>query len=154
VLTLLSHICWHPSSGFDNVILARPDFYDLLLRQVPAKRLYMGKRILQIKEKDDKVVIHCSDNTDYDCDILIGADGAYSATRQNIYRDMEEAGTLSKLDKENLAAASICMVGVTDALDPEEYPELKDPFVNHRRVHGGGNHTVRKTRPFRALTPL
>ena len=62
----------------------------MMLRQVPAHKLYMNKRILQVKEKDDKVIIQCSDNTDYDGDILVGADGAYSAVRQNIYRDMDE----------------------------------------------------------------
>lgn len=115
-----------------------------MLRQVPAHRLYMGKRILQVKEKDDKMVIQCSDNTDYDCDILVGADGAYSATRQNVYREMEAAGKLPKSDQENLVAAFICMVGVTDPLDPEEYPELKDPFVHHKGVQGGNGETVRK----------
>jgi len=125
-----------------------------MMRQVPAHRLYMGKRILQIKEEDDKVVIHCSDNTDYDCDILVGADGAYSATRQNIYRDMEAAGTLPKADKENLVAASLCMVGVTDALDPEEYPVLKGLFAHHRGVQGGNGQTVRKLDLSELCSPL
>ncbi|GJJ72153.1 hypothetical protein EMPS_04510 [Entomortierella parvispora] len=108
-----------------------------MLRQVPAYRLYMNKRILQVKEMEDKVVIHCSDNTEYDCDILVGADGAYSATRQNIQKEMDAVGLLPKSDKENLVAASLCMVGSTGPLDPEKYPVLKDSFVQHRSVQGG-----------------
>jgi len=55
----------------------------LIRRLVPEHKIHFGKRILQVKEteKDEhgesKVVIQCSDNTDYDGDILVGADGAY-----------------------------------------------------------------------------
>ncbi|KAG0044373.1 hypothetical protein BGZ83_010408 [Gryganskiella cystojenkinii] len=128
-------------AGYDSIVFARPDFYELMLRQVPPQKLYMGKRILQIKEKDDKVIIQCSDNTDYDGDILVGADGAYSAVRQNLYRDMDGQGLLPKSDRESLIAGFTCMVGVTGALDPERFPQLKEPNCQHRSIMCGNSRT-------------
>ncbi|KAG0050743.1 hypothetical protein BGZ83_004490 [Gryganskiella cystojenkinii] len=81
------------------------------------------------------------DNTYYDGDILVGADGTYSAVRQNLYRDMEKLGILPKSDSKGLTAGYTCMVGVTDPLDPERYPQLKDEFVHFATVQGGVNYT-------------
>ncbi|KAG0047651.1 hypothetical protein BGZ83_007317 [Gryganskiella cystojenkinii] len=119
-----------------------PEFYELIRRQIPEHKVHFGKRILQVKEKEkdehgeSKVIIQCSDNTDYDGDILVGADGAYSSVRQNIYRELEAVGQLPKSDKENLVAGSTCIVGVTNPLDPEKYPQVKEPLAQHMNVLG------------------
>ncbi|KAF9347664.1 hypothetical protein BGX26_000866, partial [Mortierella sp. AD094] len=78
----------------------RPKLYDLLRRQIPAHKISMGKKVLRTKEYDNKVTVYCSDNTAYDCHILVGADGAYSAVRQNMYKGLEEEGNLPLGDKE------------------------------------------------------
>jgi len=124
-------------------MFARPELYKLLLRQIPPERISMNKRILQVKEVDNKVRIECSDNTYFEGDILVGADGVYSAVRQNIYRDMTKEGILPKEDGENLKAAYTCMVGVTNRLETDRYPQLKDDFVHFATVQGGANYTVR-----------
>ncbi|KAF9355358.1 hypothetical protein BGX26_006674 [Mortierella sp. AD094] len=68
-----------PSDFQKIIVLARPKLYDLLRRQVPVHKINMGKKVLRIKEHDNKVTVYCSDNTEGDCRILVGADGAYSA---------------------------------------------------------------------------
>ncbi|KAG9071679.1 hypothetical protein KI688_005892 [Linnemannia hyalina] len=85
------------------------------------------KRILTIKEVDDKVKIQAADNSVYEGDILVGADGAYSAVRQQLYNRLKKEGTLPKSDHEDLPFSCTCLVGQTDPLDLEEYPELKNP---------------------------
>ena len=62
-------------------MFARPELYKLLLRQIPPERISMNKRILQVKEVNNKVRIECSDNTYFEGDILVGADGVHSAVR-------------------------------------------------------------------------
>ncbi|KAF9193293.1 hypothetical protein BGZ50_007553 [Haplosporangium sp. Z 11] len=125
------------ATGYDNIVFTRPRLYNLLLKQVPAHKISYGKRILKTEEKDNKIWIHCSDGSVYEGDILIGADGAYSGVRLNLYKQLNEKGILPKVDMENLSLGYICMVGIASPENPEKYPQLKDDFVHFDKVLGG-----------------
>ncbi|KAI1305589.1 hypothetical protein EDD11_004903 [Mortierella claussenii] len=127
--------------GYDKVIFARPKLHEMLLRQIPPSKITFGKRVLRTEESTNdqghqKVLIHCSDNSSYSGDILIGADGAYSSVRQSLYKRLVEKDLLPKSDQENLALGYNCMVGVTDPLDPEKYKQLKDDYAHFTAVLG------------------
>ncbi|KAF9132876.1 hypothetical protein BGX30_012498 [Mortierella sp. GBA39] len=118
--------------GYPNYIVARPQLYDLLLTQVPAHKILLGKRVLTISEDDERVKVQTSDNSVYEGDILVGADGAYSAVRQRLYENLKQLDQLPKSDQEDLPFNCTCLVGQTEPLDPEEFPQLKDtgyPFI-------------------------
>ncbi|KAF9980692.1 hypothetical protein BGZ75_008149 [Mortierella antarctica] len=123
-------------AGLDTILFSRPNLYALMLKQIPEYKLNMGKKVLRTEETEDKVVIHCSDNTTYEGDILVGADGAYSGVRQSLYRRLSEKGLLPKSDSENLEIGYTCMVGVTSPQDPEKYPQLKHQVVDFEAVVG------------------
>ncbi|KAF8932087.1 hypothetical protein BGZ58_007228, partial [Dissophora ornata] len=127
--------------GYDKVIFARPNLHKLMLDQIPPEKVFYGKRVLRTEEKDDKVLIHCSDNSTYAGDILVGADGAYSSIRQSLYKRLDDQGILPKSDLENLALGYNCMVGVTDPLDPEKYKELKDDFAHFTAILGNDRYS-------------
>lgn len=115
-----------------------------MFRQVPAENITFGKKVLQVTEENDKVTIHLSDNTAYECDILVGADGSYSAVRKSMYKVMSDLGTLPKADGDDLVAGHSMTVGVTKPLDPEKYPELKDNSCHFVSVIGGEKYSVSK----------
>ncbi|KAF9897075.1 hypothetical protein BX616_006230, partial [Lobosporangium transversale] len=123
-------------TGYDNLLFDRPQLHQLLLRQIPPERVSFGKKVLRVEEQDDRVFIHCSDNSTYEGDILIGADGAYSGVRQSLYRSLREKGLLPRADSEDFALANICMVGVADPPNPEKYPQLKDDYSHFSTTLG------------------
>ncbi|KAG0378682.1 hypothetical protein BGX24_003122 [Mortierella sp. AD032] len=123
-------------TGFETVVFARPQLYELLLKQVPPTNISLGKRILSTEEKDDKVIIHCSDNSTHTGDILIGADGAYSCVRQHMYKRLEEMGVLPQSDTEDLTIGYTLMVGIATQVDSSKYPQLQDPFSHFGSVLG------------------
>ncbi|KAF9391209.1 hypothetical protein BGX21_011291 [Mortierella sp. AD011] len=123
-------------SGYDVLVTARPKLYDLLRRQVPAHKISMRKKVLRSSEEDDKVTVYCSDNSIYECSMLVGADGAYSAVRQNMYEKLEEEGNLPLHDKDGFSIGYITMVGVSNPPKPEKYPELIDNRTHFRVVVG------------------
>ncbi|GJJ74036.1 hypothetical protein EMPS_06394 [Entomortierella parvispora] len=130
-------------SGYENILLPRPDLYKLMLSKIPTERVGWGKRVLKIEEKEehkDKVVVTCADNSEYIADMVVGADGTYSACRQNMYRDLEEQGKLPKEDKKQLEVGFTCMVGLTEPMDSEKYPQLKDEFAHFKSAVGGDRH--------------
>ncbi|KAF9427717.1 hypothetical protein BGZ94_004319, partial [Podila epigama] len=110
---------------FDQYVISRPELYSLLLRQIPRNRILLGKRILSFTQNSEKVTIRCSDNSAYEGEILVGADGAYSAVRQHMYKDLKLTNDLPSGDGVDLPFSCVCLVGQTLPLDPEEFPVLK-----------------------------
>ncbi|KAF9138597.1 hypothetical protein BG015_002325 [Linnemannia schmuckeri] len=123
-------------TGYSQYIVSRPALYDLLLKQIPAHKVLLKKRILTILEEDDRATIQAADNTVYEGDLLVGADGAYSAVRQRLYEKLKVKGLLPKVDDEELPFNCTCLVGQTEPLDIEEFPILKNSFSQFLIVRG------------------
>ncbi|KAF9164504.1 hypothetical protein BGX21_002102 [Mortierella sp. AD011] len=125
--------------GDDPLVHMRPKLSNLLRQKVPAHKISMGKKVLYAKEHDNKVTLYCSDNTIYECDILVGADGVYSAVRQNMYKQLGEKGNLPLGDKDSFSIGYINMVGISTPLNLEKNPELSDKTRSHSRLVMGDN---------------
>ncbi|KAF9111264.1 hypothetical protein BGW39_004433, partial [Mortierella sp. 14UC] len=104
---------------------------------VPAHKIQFGQRVLNITEENNKVFVHLSNNETHEGDIVVGADGAYSAVRQRMYEQLKAKGKLPASDHEELPFSCTCLVGQTKVLDPEEFPIIKDPHCSFRIVLGG-----------------
>ncbi|KAG0062128.1 hypothetical protein BGZ89_010907 [Linnemannia elongata] len=114
-------------TGYGQYIIARPDYYNIMLKQVPAHKIHFGHRVLNISEENGKVTVHLSNNRTYEGDIIVGADGAYSAVRQRMYEQLKAKGLLPKEDREDLLFSSTSLVGQTRVLDPKEFPIVDKP---------------------------
>ncbi|KAI1295208.1 hypothetical protein EDD11_007956 [Mortierella claussenii] len=123
-------------TGYDDLIFERPKFHELLFKQIPSSKISLGKKVLRTKEKEGRVFVHCSDNTTYEGDILVGADGAYSGVRQSMYKTLDEQGILSESDQEELSVVSVMMAGVAAPTDLDRYPQFKDNFAHFTSALG------------------
>ncbi|KAF9311457.1 hypothetical protein BG003_007380 [Podila horticola] len=120
-------------------VVSRSELYNLLLSQIPRDRIHLGKRILSFKQDNDGVLIQCSDNSNYVGDILVGADGAYSAVRQHLYKTLKVDKALPSSDDVPLPFSCVCLVGQTSVLDPEEFPALQAETCQFNTVLGLSN---------------
>ncbi|KAF9947741.1 hypothetical protein BGZ70_002528 [Mortierella alpina] len=136
-------------------VISRPKLYQILLAKVPAEKIYMGKKVVSMEQEFEAQAVHesdqlqypvsvtCADGTQFFGDIVVGADGAYSATRQLLYQQIEDdfAATSASIttataspedapmtealpasDKEALSFTSTCLVGQTGAgLDGKKF---------------------------------
>ncbi|KAF9387187.1 hypothetical protein CPB97_002859 [Podila verticillata] len=123
-------------TGGQEMIVSRADLYALLLRQIPKENILMNKKVLSFLQGENGVMIRCSDDSTYDGDILVGADGAYSAVRQHMYAALKKESRLPSSDDVALPFSSVCLVGQTEVLDPEEFPDLKLPLSQFFTVLG------------------
>ncbi|KAG0332010.1 hypothetical protein BG000_010412 [Podila horticola] len=123
--------------GDHTYVVSRPLLYDLLLRQIPPHKIHMGKRVLSILQNEHGVMIRCSDNQTHHGDILVGADGAYSGVRQSLYTQLKKEKKLPKRDDGVLPFTCTCLVGQTDPLDPEEFPEIEEEHCRFSSIMGG-----------------
>jgi 2-polyprenyl-6-methoxyphenol hydroxylase-like FAD-dependent oxidoreductase len=124
------------STGYGNYTVSRPMFYDLILKQVPPHKIFVGHRVLNITEEDDKAVVHLSDNSTFAGDIVVGADGAYSVVRQRMYEKLRTKGELPKPDQEDLPFSCTCLIGQTGVVNPEKFPMIALPHCLFNSVHG------------------
>ncbi|KAI1316266.1 hypothetical protein EDD11_010174 [Mortierella claussenii] len=125
--------------GYDYVVFSRPQLYDMLLSKLPPNKVQFGKKVLSVKHPaEGGVVINCSDNSSYLGDILVGADGAYSAVRQSLYKTLSETNELPFVDTQGLKIGYMTMVGTTDPLEESVYEHLKDNFTHFSFIIGKG----------------
>ncbi|KAF9199539.1 hypothetical protein BGZ59_003912, partial [Podila verticillata] len=115
-------------------VISRRELYCLLLRHNPQENVLFGKRILSFKQSDETVNIRCSHNSFYNGDILMGADGAHSAVRQVLYRQLKKDKKLPAKDDVSLPYGCVCLAGQTTVLDPEELPALKSDISDFNSV--------------------
>lgn len=80
------------------------------------------RRYYHFQQNDDGVMLRCSDNSSYHGDILVGADGAYSAVRQHLFKVVKGKKMLPRSDDVPFPFHCVCLVGQTETLDSEEFP--------------------------------
>jgi 2-polyprenyl-6-methoxyphenol hydroxylase-like FAD-dependent oxidoreductase len=107
------------------------------MSHVPSTKIVLGKRIVATTQDDTGVSCHCADSSIYHGDILIGADGAYSAVRQSLYKDLWAHGNLPRQDISPIKLDQVVVVGITEPLSPTDYPMLKEDVCQFRIVLGG-----------------
>ncbi|OAQ34366.1 FAD/NAD(P)-binding domain-containing protein [Linnemannia elongata AG-77] len=121
-------------SGYSSYVCSRPDLYDLLISQIPKSRISFGKRVLSLVQGDNGAQIQTADGGVYEADILVGADGGYSAVRQAMYEKLKKKGLIPPADLEKMALNHTTMVGVTRPLDLDKYPLLRQQYKSFSRA--------------------
>ncbi|KAF9330967.1 hypothetical protein BG006_006134 [Podila minutissima] len=119
--------------------LSRADLYDLLWRQVNKDNIFLGKRVLSFSQNEEGVTLKCADNWSHHGDILVGADGAYSAVRQHLYKLLKADSKLPSRDDVTLPYSCVCLVGQTTVLSTDEFPALKAETCDANSVLGVEN---------------
>jgi hypothetical protein len=76
------------------------------------------------------------DSSSYHGDIFVGADGAYSAVIQNLYKELKLKSRLPSSDDVSLPFSCVCLVGQTVPLDPEEFSQMKEELAQNHGVLG------------------
>ncbi|KAG0029726.1 hypothetical protein BGZ82_007787 [Podila clonocystis] len=100
------------------------------------KRISTWARRFSGSQDEDGVTIRTADKKFYHGDILVGADGAYSAVRQSLYKSLKAKEALPAVDDVPLPFDCVCLVGQTEPMDPEEFPGLKLPDTQFNFVVG------------------
>ncbi|KAG0374981.1 hypothetical protein BGX24_009679 [Mortierella sp. AD032] len=112
--------------GYGNILFSRPEFHTLLLSKIPAHRMHYGKKVVSVEQTEAHALIRCADGQAHEGDILVGADGAYSAVRSSIYEELKKDNKLPANDIQEMNVGYACVVGTTTALSTDKYPCLKE----------------------------
>ncbi|KAF9281049.1 hypothetical protein BGZ74_002458 [Mortierella antarctica] len=110
--------------GYDVIVFPRPALYELLLAKIPKHKISFKKKVLSVQETGTGVVVNCADSSSYEGDIVVGADGAYSAVRQSLYKQLEKQNKLPASDAAQMNVNFMTMIGTTDPLDSSKHPGI------------------------------
>ncbi|KAK3820469.1 MAG: hypothetical protein J3Q66DRAFT_337253 [Benniella sp.] len=130
--------------GYPATILDRPAFYNCLLKNLPKEKIHYGKKVIAIEQDQHSATVRCADGSSYTSDIVVGADGAYSVVRQNMYKELAAKGKLPANDAQPLSFDQHCLVGVSEPLDPSEHEMLRRETCDFEIV-------IPKSDPFYAI---
>ncbi|KAF9155704.1 hypothetical protein BGX20_004388 [Mortierella sp. AD010] len=120
--------------GHPGYIISRHNLHNTLLNLIPPERIHLNKRVLSHVETGTSISIKTSDNMTHEGNILVGADGTYSAVRQSLYEHIGKRGLLPASDKESLKSSTICLVGQTRPLEPKEFHFSDDSVCSHESM--------------------
>ncbi|KAG0260946.1 hypothetical protein DFQ27_003270 [Actinomortierella ambigua] len=118
--------------GYGVRLFSRPDLMLALLRHVPEEKIFWGKKVLGLVQDSEGVTVRCADGTTVHGDIVIGADGAYSAVRQSLYETMKKNGAvLKKSETSPLRFDQFSILGTTEKIDHlYKFPEDECKMYN------------------------
>ncbi|KAG0255242.1 hypothetical protein BG011_005234 [Mortierella polycephala] len=122
--------------GYDHMMFCSISFHEFLASLIPPGRIHFNKKVSSIEENRDGVMIRCSDGTPYHGDILVGADGGNSGVRQGLYKLLQNRESLPVVDGLPMRRGYMCMMGVTDPLDPGRFPVLDQHVSKAYQVLG------------------
>ncbi|VVP85457.1 Salicylate hydroxylase [Pseudomonas fluorescens] len=76
------------ADGVGQSSVHRADFLDALAQQLPDGIARFDKRAVSVSETGDRVSVQFTDGTDYECDLLIAADGIKSSLRDYVLQGL------------------------------------------------------------------
>lgn len=112
--------------GYPYLIIERTVFHKILLSRVPTSSLHRGKTVVETMQNPNGVSCKCSDGSTYYGDIIVGADGANSLTRERLYAQMAESGKLPDADMEPSTFEHMYLGGISQPLDGRDFPSAAD----------------------------
>ncbi|KAG0002698.1 hypothetical protein BGZ80_009618 [Entomortierella chlamydospora] len=116
--------------GYHICLAPRSEFCQIILSHLPPHKVQWGRYVLDIVNGNGGVQCRCANGQVEQGDILVGADGAHSAVRQNLYRSLREKNMLPKPDMEPLKFTLNAIMGLTDPMDLEQFPNAGAQFCD------------------------
>ncbi|KAF9409843.1 hypothetical protein BGZ94_001836, partial [Podila epigama] len=106
-------------------VISRQELYALLLRQLPKENVHFNKKFASYTQTDEFVEIRFADGSTLIGDLLVGSDGANSAVRKQLFKNLKASGKLPPSDEQSVPYGSITYTGETEVLRAEEFPDLQ-----------------------------
>ncbi|KAF9206897.1 hypothetical protein CPC16_010921 [Podila verticillata] len=122
--------------GYHSLVVKRTEFIEILIKRMGSHRIQWNRKVLEVVNGNAGVQCRCANNHVEQGDIIVGADGAHSAVRQNLYRSLQGKNVLPKSDTEDLKFTQNAVMGMTNPLDLNMYPAVGARFTECNIIIG------------------
>lgn len=76
-------------NGERNIFVVRKELQDALAQKLPVEKIIFNKKCINVTQHKDKVQAHFTDDTSFEADFLIAADGIFSKVRRSLAIEAE-----------------------------------------------------------------
>jgi len=121
--------------GYPIRVITHHALHRILLDRVPKANLHRGKFVVETLQNPNGVSCKCSDGSTYYGDIIIGADGPQSLTRERMFKQLKDQGKLPDSDMEASCYEHLCIGGITNPLDQRDYPTAHDDTAEFQVIY-------------------
>ncbi len=105
--------------GYPVFSIIRQKLLIELWNNINDNNIYIGKKVVNIEEHEDNVKVFCDDESFYESDFIVGADGSFSRIRNLMYNKIDQ-NILPESDKEKFNIEYSAIFGVS-----KESPDIK-----------------------------
>ncbi|KAL4946754.1 hypothetical protein BDV06DRAFT_229653 [Aspergillus oleicola] len=97
------------------------------------ERVLTNKKVVRVDHHPDGVKVHCSDQSVFEGDLIVGADGVRSVVRRQMWEYMESKGLEKEVaeERQRMVSSYSCVFGISTPT-----PGL-EPGINHRTFTEG-----------------
>lgn len=102
-------------NGFEAITMERRNFLRIVHEQLPDKsHIVTGKRVVDVVDNEEGVIVKLDDGTTEEGDILIGCDGVHSTVRELMWRNANASipNYINTEEKRSLVTTYNSLVGV------------------------------------------
>ncbi|KAF9992438.1 hypothetical protein BGZ79_003081 [Entomortierella chlamydospora] len=125
--------------GYPMRVMTREALHSILMEKIPPANLHRGKLVVKTLQNANGASCKCSDGSTYYGDIIIGADGAQSLTREKMFLPLIEKCEMFLEDLEPSQYQHVICAGITDPLDQNSYPAAHDSTTEIRVISNKEN---------------
>ncbi|KAE8414376.1 hypothetical protein BDV36DRAFT_303484 [Aspergillus pseudocaelatus] len=109
----------HQRHGYPTAFLDRQILLAILYEHLKDRRdrVLVNKKVTKVEHLPEKVVVHCADDSIFEGDVVVGADGVRSTVREQMWHYMESRGLREEARKERTLMTSEynCVFGISTA---------------------------------------
>ncbi|OQD88432.1 hypothetical protein PENANT_c004G10399 [Penicillium antarcticum] len=109
----------HQRHGYPITFLDRQILLDILYRNLKDgdRRVHTNKRVTKVEHFSEKVRIHCADQSVFEGDMVVGADGVRSTVRREMwdYMDSMALGKQAAEERACMSSEYSCVFGISTA---------------------------------------
>ncbi|KAL4963745.1 FAD-dependent oxidoreductase [Aspergillus stella-maris] len=125
----------HKRHGYPIAFVDRQLVLEVLYKHLgqAQERVLTGKKVVKMDHRPDGIKVHCSDQTVFEGDLVVGADGVRSVVRHQMWEYMESKGLEREIagDRQRMVSNYSCVFGIS-----EPTPGL-EPGIGHRTCTEG-----------------
>lgn len=105
------------NNGNNVIVIKRSDFMFILWKNIDHDSIRINKKVIKIEQHKYFAKVFCEDSSEYVSEFVIGADGAWSITRNEMYRHINEDNNyLPKCDNDGLKSSYVAISISTEPL--------------------------------------
>ncbi|GKZ25789.1 hypothetical protein AbraIFM66951_010010 [Aspergillus brasiliensis] len=123
--------------GYPVAFLDRQKFLQIAYQGLRKKQnVLTGKRVVGVRQLEHGIAVAVADGTEYEADLVVGADGVHSRVRSEIWKMAEEnqPTLVSRREKRSLTVEYVCVFGISSAIPGLEISEQINGIFDHLSI--------------------